>query len=62
GFEVGLRINIDVLNALTQLADTQRELARSRYETLQAQLRLKAAAGTLDETDVAAINALLENP
>ena len=59
GFEVGLRINIDVLNALTQLANTQRELAVSRYETLQAQLRLKAAAGTLDESDVAAINALL---
>lgn len=59
GFEVGLRINIDVLNALTQLANTQRELAVSRYETLQAQLRLKAAAGTLEESDVAAINALL---
>lgn len=59
GFEVGLRINIDVLNALTQLANTQRELARSRYETLQAQLRLKAATGTLDESDILAINALL---
>jgi len=60
GYEVGVRINIDVLNAQTQLADTLQQLASARYETLLAQLRLKAAAGTLGEEDVAAINALLE--
>jgi outer membrane protein len=59
GYEVGVRINIDVLNAQTQLADTLQQLARARYDTLIAQLRLKAAAGTLGEEDVAAINALL---
>ena len=35
------------------------KLARARYDTLLAQLRLKAAAGTLGEDDVLAINALL---
>ena len=59
GYEVGVRINIDVLNAQTQLADTLQKLARARYDTLLAQLRLKAAAGTLGEDDVLAINALL---
>ena len=59
GFEVGVRINIDVLNAQSQLADTRRELASARYDTLLAQLRLKAAAGTLDEGDIEAVNALL---
>ena len=59
GYEVGVRINIDVLNAQTQLADTLQQLSRARYDTLLAQLRLKAAAGTLGEDDVAAINALL---
>ncbi|ENO89767.1 TolC family outer membrane protein [Thauera linaloolentis] len=59
GYEVGVRINIDVLNAQTQLADTLQRLARARYDTLLAQLRLKAAAGTLGEDDVSAINALL---
>ena len=59
GYEVGVRINIDVLNAQTQLADTLQRLSRARYDTLLAQLRLKAAAGTLGEDDVAAINALL---
>lgn len=60
GYEVGVRINIDVLNSLTQLAETRQELARVRYDTLIAQLRLKAAAGTLTEQDLAVINALLE--
>jgi outer membrane protein len=59
GYEVGVRINIDVLNAQSQLADTLQRLARARYDTLLAQLRLKAAAGTLGEEDVQAINALL---
>ncbi len=60
GYEVGVRINIDVLNAQSQLADTLQKLSRARYDTLLAQLRLKAAAGTLGEEDVIAINALLE--
>ncbi len=59
GFEVGVRINIDVLNAQSQLADTRRELAGARYDTLLAQLRLKAAAGTLEEADLEVINSLL---
>jgi len=60
GYEVGVRINIDVLNAQNQLFDTQQKLAKARLDTLIAQLRLKSAAGTLSETDLAAINALLE--
>lgn len=59
GYEVGVRINIDVLNAQTQLADTRRQLARARYDTLIAQLQLKAAAGSLGEEDLALIDALL---
>lgn len=59
GYEVGVRINIDVLNAQSQLADTQRELARARYDTMLAQLRLKAAVGTLNEQDLRSVNGLL---
>lgn len=59
GYDVGVRINIDVLNAQSQLADTQQQLAKARYDTLIAQLRLSAAAGTLGEEDVARLNALL---
>jgi outer membrane protein len=60
GYEVGVRINIDVLNAQSQLFDTRQKLAKARLDTLAAQLKLKAAAGSLGEDDVAAINALLE--
>jgi outer membrane protein len=60
GYEVGVRINIDVLNAQSQLYDTRQKLMKARLDTLAAQLKLKAAAGNLAEEDVAAINALLE--
>jgi outer membrane protein len=60
GYEVGVRINIDVLNAENQVYVTRRDLARATFDTLLAQLRLKAAVGALGEDDVAAINALLD--
>jgi outer membrane protein len=59
GYEVGVRINIDVLNAEQQLYATRRDLARAWYDTLLSQLRLKSAVGTLEETDLAKVNALL---
>jgi outer membrane protein len=60
GYEVGVRINIDVLNAQQQLYVTRRDLARALYDTVLAQLRLKAAAGQLGEPEIDAVNALLE--
>jgi outer membrane protein len=60
GYDVGVRINIDVLNAQSQLFDTRQRLAKAVFDTLIAQLRLKQAAGNLSEDDLAAINALLE--
>lgn len=60
GYEVGVRINIDVLNAESQLYDTRQKLAKARLDTLVAQLKLKSAAGSLSEEDLKAVNALLE--
>lgn len=60
GYEVGVRINIDVLNAQQQLYSTRRDLAKARYDTLLAGLKLKAAAGSLGEGDLAEVNALLD--
>ncbi len=60
GYEVGVRINIDVLNAQQQLYSTRRDLAKARYDTLVNGLRLKAAVGTLSEADLAELNSLLE--
>lgn len=59
GYEVGVRINIDVLNAQQQVFQTQRDLAKARYDTLVNGLKLKAANATLSEKDVEAVNALL---
>jgi len=54
-----VRINIDVLNAESALADTQQKLAKARYDTLISQLKLKAAVGTIEIADIEQINALL---
>jgi len=59
GYEVGVRINIDVLNAQQQVFQTERDLARARYDTILNGLRLKSAAGSLTESDVEAVNRLL---
>jgi outer membrane protein len=59
GYQVGVRINIDVLNAQRQLYQTRTNLARARYDTILSGLRLKAAAGALREEDLQPINALL---
>lgn len=58
-YEVGVRINIDVLNAQQQLYTTQRQLSQARYDTLMQSLRLKSSSGTLTEDDLLAINSLL---
>jgi outer membrane protein len=60
GYEVGVRINIDVLNAQSQYFDTRQKLMKARLDTLLAQLKLKAAAGNLTEGDLKAVNALLD--
>lgn len=60
GYEVGVRINIDVLNAQQQVFQTQRDLAKARYDTLMNGLKLKAANATLSEKDVEEINGLLQ--
>jgi outer membrane protein len=61
GYQVGVRINIDVLNAQQQLYTTRQNLAKARYDTIMNGLRLKSAAGTLNEADVAQVNALLSH-
>ncbi len=59
GQEVGVRTNLDVLNAQQQLYATRRDLYQAKYNYLIGQLRLKAAAGTLVEEDLARVNQAL---
>jgi len=59
GYEVGVRINIDVLNAQQQLYSTRRDLAVARYNTIVNQLKLKSLAASLREEDLEEVNRVL---
>jgi outer membrane protein len=59
GYQVGVRINIDVLNSQSQLFQTKRDLAKARYDVLLGDLKLRQANGTLTPEDLQKINALL---
>jgi outer membrane protein len=59
GRDVGVRTSVDVLNAQQQVFQTRRDLQQVRYNYLLNTLRLKAAAGQLNEDDVAEVNRAL---
>lgn len=59
GYESGVRTGVDVLNAQRELYRTKRDLSQARYAWLTSRLRLKAAIGTLNDTDLAEINRFL---
>jgi outer membrane protein len=60
GQQVGVRTQVDVLNAQQLLFSARRDLAQARYNYILSLLRLTAAAGELDEEDLQRINAWLE--
>jgi outer membrane protein len=62
GYQVGVRINIDVLNAQQQLYTTQRDLSKARYDVILNGMRLKLTTGGLSEEDLERVSKLLEPP
>lgn len=59
GYDVGVRINIDVLNAQDQLFTTRATLYKARYDTIINGLKLKSAASVLADDDLKSVNSLL---
>jgi outer membrane protein len=59
GYQVGVRINIDVLNSQSQLFDTKAKLAKARYDVLLGGLKLRQANGSLKADDLRSVNSLL---
>lgn len=59
GQEVGVRTNLDVLNAQQQLYATRRDLYQAEYTYLASHLRLKAAVGALGEEELTKVNLAL---
>ncbi len=62
GYQVGVRINIDVLNAQQQLYTTQRDLSKARYDVILNGMRLKLTTGGLSEEDLQRVSTLLVPP
>jgi len=60
GQQVGVRTNLDVLNAQQQLFSTRQELFQAQYNYLMSRLRLKASVGTLNEADLNKVNQALQ--
>jgi outer membrane protein len=50
GKEVGIRTNLDVLQAEQSYYDAMTSLATAKYDYLTARLQLEQVAGTLDES------------
>ena len=59
GYEVGTRTAVDVLDARRRLTDAETNYARSKYDYLLNVLRLRLAAGSLDEAALTQTNGLL---
>ncbi|MFD1803953.1 outer membrane channel protein TolC [Mixta tenebrionis] len=59
GYQVGTRTIVDVLDATTTLYNAKQQLSDARYDYLINQLNIKSALGTLNEQDLATLNASL---
>ncbi|MBY0437118.1 MAG: TolC family outer membrane protein, partial [Burkholderiales bacterium] len=59
GLKVGVRTQVDVLNAQQAFFNARRDLVLARYSTLLSGLRLQAAVGDLQDDDLQPIDALL---
>ncbi|WP_090458083.1 TolC family outer membrane protein [Nitrosospira sp. Nsp1] len=59
GQEVGVRTEVDVLNAQQLYYSARRDLAQARNNFLMSRLRLEAEAGELDEDDLREVNQAL---
>jgi outer membrane protein len=58
-YEVGMKVNAEVLESQSRWFEARRDLARARYEAWLAWARLQALAGALDERTLADLDALL---
>ena len=60
GFEVGTRTIVDVLLSQRQLYQAQRDYSQARHNFVVNQLKLRQSAGSIEQKDLAEVNALLE--
>jgi outer membrane protein len=61
GQEAGLRTSFDVLNAQQLLFSAKRDLAQARYDYVMSRLKLRGAAGLLNDSDIQLVQSWLEH-
>jgi outer membrane protein len=59
GYEVGMKVNFEVLESQTRLFEARRDLSKARYDAWVNYVRLAAVTGTLLESDVAQLDQML---
>jgi outer membrane protein len=59
-YQVGMKVNSEVLAAVAKLSEAQRDLSRAHYDAWLAYFKLKGAAGQLDEYDISHLDGLLK--
>jgi len=62
GFELGTVTSVDVLNAIRNQYQAERDLQQARYEQIRYLLELKRESGTLVAEDLVEVNNLLVSP
>lgn len=60
GWQAGTRSRIDILNAEQQRMSVKRDLAMARYRYIMARIRLQGLVSSLTESEMAAVNAWLQ--
>jgi outer membrane protein len=59
GYEVGMKVGLDVLEAQSKLFESRRDLSKARYDAWLGYLRLKSFAGRLADGDLDELDAWL---
>jgi len=59
GYEVGMKVNVEILDSQTRLFEARRDLSRARYDAWVGYIKLKALTGHVDESDIESLGALL---
>lgn len=60
GYEVGMKVNAEVLDAQGKLFEARRDLSRARHDAWAQYFRLRGLAGQLGEADLSALDSLLQ--
>jgi outer membrane protein len=59
GYQVGMKVNAEVLDAQSKLFEARRDLARARYDAWLQYMKLRVHAGRLEEADLQQLDAAL---